>query len=113
MDTLVSNGDFAIDVCGLPHSIDSVEEACQRVEFILSIKKGSYIYNRDLGCDFSSLKTADNKEKTAWLLCREALVSQNGIEIGNVGIVDDNTLSVEVLYKGEKKTAEVRYNADV
>lgn len=113
MDTLLSNGDFVIDVCGLPHLINSIDEACQRVRFILSTKRGSYIYNRDLGCDFSGLAAAENKEKTAWLLCREALVSQEDMGIGSVSLGDDGTLSVEVLYGGESRVVEVKYDADV
>lgn len=113
MDTLIKNGDFALDVCGLPKSVKSIDEACQRVRFILTTRKGSYVYDRNLGSDFSALKDAENKERTAWLLCKEALVGQGEIDIGFVHITDSSTILAEVLYKGLSSVVEVNYSANV
>lgn len=113
MDTLIKSGDFALDACGLPKSVNSIDEACQRVRFILTTRKGSYVYDRNLGSDFSALKDAKNKERTAWLLCKEALVSQGEIDIGCVNITDVGTILVEVLYKELSSVVEVDYSANV
>lgn len=117
MDTLVKDGDFAVDVCGLPHEIRSIDEACQRVVFSLSAVKGTYIYDRSLGADFSPLKDCEDMNKTARLLCLEALVGQKEISLGDVTAKTDENgniiLSVEVIFENKSKTTEVTVNADV
>lgn len=117
MDTLVLNGDFDVDVCGVPREIRSIDEACQRVRFSLAIKKGSYIYNRNLGADFSSLNNYEDINKTARLLCMEALVGQDEISLGKVlaekNEDGDYKLTVEVIFNNESRMTEVTVNADV
>lgn len=112
MDTLVTDGDFPLDVCAFPYRIISLEEACQRVRFILTVKKGSFAYDRDLGVDFSSLENCGDNNKTAKLLCEEALAKQSEIQIGDVSVVAESsgirTLSIEVIYKNKSKTVEVK-----
>lgn len=117
MDNLIQNGDFALDVCGLQKPIDSIDEACQRVLFTMSVKRGSYPYNRLLGCDFSSLKNDENIEKTALLLCREAISNQSEISIDSVAVTEnqDNTyhLTINLSYSNRCKKVEVDVNADI
>ncbi len=117
MDNLIQNGDFILDVCGLQKPIDSIDEACQRVLFIMSVKRGSYPYNRLMGCDFSSLKNDENIEKTALLLCREAISNQSEINIDSVTVTknQNNTyhLIINLSYSNQSKTAEVDVNADI
>lgn len=111
MDTLVMDGDYLLDECGEVQNIYSIDEACQRVRLILSVKKGSYVYDRELGVDFSSLDSSQNRDKEAELLCREALVNQTEIEIGSVKITDADkgkNLSLTVIYKGISKAVEVK-----
>lgn len=110
MDTLVTDGDFSLNVCGVSCKITSIEEACQRVRVILSVEKGSFVYDRSLGVDFSSLENCSDIDKTAKLLCDEALVSQTEIRTGAVSVNSSDgkrTISVEVLFGNESKTVEV------
>lgn len=111
MDTLIENGDFKTDVCGYPKKIYSIDEACQRVNMILSTKKGEFIYDREFGADFSGLLKSSNRSMEAELRCREAVADQKEISIGGVTVDLDGiyiVLNVEVIYGGKVKNLEVR-----
>ncbi len=81
-------GDFDVNTSGYIEEVYSVDEACQRVRFILTTKRRSFIYNRDFGADFSLLfesnGSEEEKNKLAELLCREALAEQKEISVENV-----------------------------
>ncbi len=114
MDTLLENGDFALNMWNLPSEITSLEEACQRVRILLTVPKGSFIYDRTLGCDFSELFTAEDKSAQAKLLCQELLVNQNEITLGTVEAVSEEdtiTLTVQVIYDGNSDTVEMTYSS--
>lgn len=110
--------DVGIDNCGNRTEIYSIDEACQRVRFILMTEKGSFIYNRNFGADFSPLLNSEfdeeNSGKLAALLCREALAEQKEISIENVSceITDGGkyNLKMDVLFGGESKVLEVLIN---
>ena len=107
MDTLVVNGDFAEDVCGLPLCINSAEEACQRVRFCLMTRRGSFAYDREFGADYDYL-FSDNADIRLFVC--EAAARQKDIAVGEVSAQwEDGSveLSVEVIFKGESSTVEV------
>lgn len=114
MDTYV-NGDFSIDECGCVETVSSIDEACQRVRFILSTFKGSFIYDRDFGADFSPIFHGDFTEgeenNLAWQLCREALVKENEISVEDVTVshIDgDWFLRLKVVFDELEKYLEVK-----
>lgn len=116
MDVYV-NGDFVLDNCGYPEEVCSIDEACQRVRFILLTKKGGFIYNRELGADFSSILSGGYSEgdgnKLAELLCREALAEQEEISVENVTLQHSGGkyhLKFKVLFDGREKSVEVDLN---
>ncbi len=117
MDTLIENGEFALDVCGYPVKIHSVDEAVQRVKIILSVKKGSFIYDRELGSDFSGLFLSGNFEKEAALRCREAIADQEEISLGKVRaemLENGNILlNLEVVLGNEIKETEAELDAEL
>lgn len=114
MDTLIKDGDFFLDACGLPKSICGGEEACQRVRLILSVQKGSFIYDRNFGADWQALVGCENIEKTAGLIVREALVNEKEIAVGEVKVNRNENvllLDIEVIYNGESYRTEVSRSA--
>lgn len=117
MDTLIINGDHCEGENHLPVTIFSIDEACQRVRLTLSAVKGSFWYDRDFGADFSSLALAEERNKTARLLCQEALVNQKEISLGNVYVQPMSggraRLNVEVKFNGQTKIIEVIVYADL
>lgn len=116
MDTLVENGSFAANVCGLPVSINSVDEACQRVRFSLLTRKGSFAYDRELGADYDYLFSKSKDDIDVRMFACEAIASQKEISVGTVSAQwEDNsvTLSVEVIFAGESKITEVTINGNI
>ncbi len=114
MDTLLQDGDFSLDMWNLPSTITSLNEACQRVLILLTVPRGDFIYDRNLGCDFSELFTADDITSQAKLLVSELLVNQSKITLGSVDAVlngDTVTLTVEIIYGGESGTVQCSYSA--
>lgn len=112
------DGDVGVNNCGYPVEVYSVDEACQRVRFILTTKKGSFIYNRDFGADFSPIFNNEydsaNAGKLAELLCREALAEQKEISVENVELTNPTEgkyhLKMNVLFGGQSKVLEVDLN---
>ena len=49
MDTKIVNGGPVIGANGLPETVTGLEESLQQAWLCLSIPKGSFIYDRDLG----------------------------------------------------------------
>jgi len=113
MDTLIENGDHKTDSRGYPFVIRCADEACQRASFILSTKRGSFIYDRELGSDHDYLLANAEKEGCARLFCEEALSKQKEISLGRV-IAERNErgvcLSAEIIYNGESRFTEVVIN---
>ena len=56
MDTAISNGDFMLDSNGIPISIYGIQEILQRALIRLTVRKGSFIYDTNLGSDLYKLK---------------------------------------------------------
>ena len=116
MDTLVQDGDFKTDVSGYTEEIYSIDEACQRVKFILLTQKGDFIFDRELGSDFSGLIRSSDISREAELRCREALADQKEISVGTVTAESNSVfikLFVEVFYGEESRILEVILNGDV
>lgn len=111
------DGDYIVDDSGSMSKIYSIDEACQRVRFILLTRKESFVYNRELGADFTPIFDGYYDEvfaaKLAEQLCREALVDQKDISIERVNLTINNgeyRLSMRVVFGEEKKNVEVLLN---
>lgn len=117
MSTYV-DGDFSLNKSGRPIEVYSLDEACQRVRFILTTKKGSFIYNREFGADFSPIigtnYSSETAGKFAELLCREALAEQKEISVSDVTVTSTSSekihLKLNVMFGGRSKTMEVDVN---
>ncbi len=87
MDTALSNGDFLVNSQGRPISISGVQEILQRVLITLSVRKGSFIYDVNLGSDLHKLKyTNANLQYKAFLIVKEALSNIPEVKVENVKI---------------------------
>lgn len=87
MDTALSNGDFLVNSRGRPISISGVQEILQRVLITLSVRKGSFIYDLNLGSDLYKLKFINtNLQYKAFLIVREALLNIPEVKVENVKI---------------------------
>ena len=103
MDVLIENGDIATRVAGGYSYIDGLEEAVQRVSIAALTVKGSFIYDRELGTDYGSLRADD------------ALITEKLDMLIKEACCDMADTEVEVLSfdsQEEKARIEVKYRAD-
>lgn len=85
MDTAICNGDFIRDSKGRPIELTGYDELLQRVLIRLTIKKGSFVYDKSLGSRLYTLKSTDgNLKENALALIREALVDINEVSVDDV-----------------------------
>lgn len=100
MDTALLNGDFLCDSRGFPIKIFGTNELLQRVFFRLSIKKGSFIYDRNLGSELYKLNIyEENIESKAMALIKEALIDMENVIVKDVlaELIDDTSLKLDIL----------------
>lgn len=91
MDTAIANGDFLLDDRGRPLAITGMQEILQRILIRLTVKKGSFIFDPDLGSNLYTLKTSGLSAKgDALKLVREALQDMKGISVENVSLTPTN-----------------------
>ena len=64
MDNLIANGDMVMGRNGDPEMISGLKELIQRVMLRLSVKRGSFPYNQQLGSRLAQLDTVSGIEKT-------------------------------------------------
>lgn len=112
MDTILSNGDFALNGSGKPYLADGIKEIIQRCFIVLSVKKNSFIYNRELGCDLYTIDRDDKRLKsTAELLVKEALLCVPQAEVKSVDAFKDSDNLIHITVKisccGQIQTFEV------
>lgn len=86
MDTLLINGDFKKDTRGMLISVYSEQEILQRALIRLAVKKGSFIYDKDLGSELHKLKRSDIKllNRTALGYVQDALYPMNELSVNDV-----------------------------
>ena len=100
MDTaLTPDGDFLIGKNGLPVKISDIKEILQKILIKLTTRKGSFIYNENLGSDLYRLRDTsldnDTLKKEAELIVKEILY--------DVPQAKFKDLSLEILENEEKK----------
>lgn len=85
LDTAISSGDFIFDSYGQPMELGGYEEILQRVLIRLGVKKGSFVYDENLGSRLYTLKSTDkNIREKALSLVREALINIREVIVENV-----------------------------
>lgn len=87
MDTALKDGDFYLGTTGKPIAISGIKELLQRVLIRLTVKKGSFIYDKDLGSDLYTLKNTNKDIKNqAIIMIKEALADMRKIEVEDISI---------------------------
>ena len=65
MDTLLTpDGDFELGENGLPKKIEDTKEILQKVLISLTVKKGSFIYQKNLGSELYKVKSIDSNSQS-------------------------------------------------
>ncbi len=85
MDNLIENGDMVMGRNGDPEMVSGLKELIQRVMIRLSVKRGSFPYDQELGSCLAQLDLSQTDEFTLLAAVREALsdlkeVTVSGIE---------------------------------
>lgn len=83
----MENGDFRADDRGLPEVIYGEDEKRQIAALILSLNRGAFKYNRELGTDHNTLFYTNYPEGSELVVFREALADYDDIVIAEASIV--------------------------
>lgn len=103
MDILISDGDIAALSAGGYSYIHGIEEAVQRVLISVLTAKGSFVYDRELGTDYGSLRADDALiTKKLDMLIKEACC--------DIAETDVEVISFDS--RSKKAQIEVTYRAD-
>ena len=87
MDTALKDGDFYLGTTGKPIVISGIKELLQRVLIRLTVKKGSFIYDKNLGSNLYTLKNTNKDIKNqAIIMVKEALVDIREIEVDDISV---------------------------
>ena len=107
MDVRISDGDIAMLSSGSYEYITGIEEAVQRVRISALTMKGDFIYDRELGTDYSGLSADDPLlvEKLD-LLIKESCSDIYGASV-EVLSCDDLTAVIRVTCQNSETTTEV------
>lgn len=84
MDTLLENGDWALDACGIPIAITGWQEELQRCRIRLQTPKGSFLHQPTFGsglCALAQQAGPPGKDQRAMELAQEALMTMPHIRV--------------------------------
>lgn len=85
MDTALSNGDFLKNSKGMPVMIDGTNELLQRALIRMTVKKGSFTYDKELGSELYKLKTSykndDILKEKVLIYIKEALLPMKEVSV--------------------------------
>lgn len=112
MDTAILDGEYELNDRGLPFLAVGLAELMQRAAFRLKLKRGSYIYSRELGSELDGIKTVEDAlHSRAELLAREAVadIPQTYIESLSASMNEDGRLRISLCLSldGEQGQLEV------
>ena len=113
MDTRLVQGDFLTDSYGNPIAIYGIDEACQRAELLLSVIKGTFIYDREFGSYLYRAGVTASNEKLM-MICREAFVGRDDMELLSAEYQTFNDVTylvIEIRYGNEISMAGVKIRA--
>lgn len=118
MDVLISKGDVYTDARGNYVYINGIEEILQQIKLCAKIKKGSFIYNKELGslvCELDFEK--ENALSDAEMLLNEAVADLKGIYVKVTGLKTDDigkrTMNLQIEMYNQTVNTEVVIDADL
>ena len=103
MDTAIgTGGDLERDSRGRPVLIDGKDELMQRAYILLAAKKGSFVYDRELGSDIYSVSPSDaGAAGTIEEMARDALGAIPGMEVNGV-MINEGEVRIFAALEGEE-----------
>ena len=107
MDVKITDGDIAMVSSGDYCCITGIEEAVQRVRLSALTVKGDFIYDRELGTDYSGLSSDDD------MLCEkiETALKESCADIADTAVevvsCDSLIAVLKVTYRNRETTTEV------
>ncbi len=109
MDTSIKDGDFKMNEQGKPYLVNAIEETVQRCKILLTVKQGSFCYNRSLGNNLHLLdKNSENLQGNAILLVKEALLPIKQVRVCDVTpIVDEEKIILKIKLKAYNQYADM------
>lgn len=114
MDVKIENMDTAIDACGDSVYISCAEEIAQRVKIACTIKKGDFVFDRELG-SFAHTVSADDAMLSDKLemMFKEATIdipytNLRVLSVDNIGTA--LTAQIEITCGTNSATTEVELN---
>ena len=112
MDTAFKDGDFAKNESGKMYLISGMEETLLRCRILLTVKQGSFCYNRTFGNNLHTLSADDeNLQGNALLLVREALLSIPQVQVNEViPVVNESGITLEITISAYNQTAKLEVN---
>ena len=112
MDLLLKNGELETDANGYPVELNGIDEAAQRAMIVLSIEKGSFLYDETLGSEMVCAATENAPNDLIVMLCREALADQTEITVESVRLEEGKLIAL-IVSGDESREAEVMINAQL
>jgi len=90
LDTALYNGDFLLDNRNRIVEISGINEILQKISIILSVKKGSFCYDRNFGSELYKLRNyEDHLEDRAKMLVEQALYNLDYVKVSDVEVEND------------------------
>ncbi len=112
MDVKIKNRDLALDDCGVPIYISSMDELAQRVKIACCGRIGNFIYDRSIGSYAYMLDENDeNLEQKLEMIFKEVSIDIPYTDLRVVGVdTQSSSATIKVFYGTSFATTEVKYN---
>lgn len=107
MDTIILNGDFKLNEKGKPYLANGIEEVIQRCKILITVQRGSFTYNRDLG---SNIRSVSKSNEAMELAVKELLLAVPQVNVESVSIYKEGSnyiLKVKISSDNEEGEFEV------
>lgn len=81
MDVKIKNGDMVLSDRGEPVYVEGIEEIFQQVLLCISVKKGAFLYDKDLGCCAVTDVSGERQVRQLEARLREAILPVKGAQL--------------------------------
>ena len=110
-DVKIENNDVALDSAGRMVYLNGADALFQRAAITASVGRGSFIYDRSLGCGYSYDTDDEFASRRVALGINEAFArfSNTFAEVQSIG----QTVTLKITVNSESRTQEVRLIGDV
>lgn len=118
MDILLENGDLTLTPAGEYVYVSGIDDALQKAILCAKIRKGSFIYNKNLGSELRGVDPESSVAKnTIELLLKEALMEVDGyvVRVLSVSRIQGNRYQMTIEIESENDMIEtvVEFIADL